>query len=91
MDKLSSVNSKSFLIRLVSDTISHSRTKHHLIATHEVEHDIFQSWLKSLRVDEIEVNLIIRGYLDSLVTFDEVNEASNIELVVLFPELNRLA
>jgi len=78
MNELSSVNSKCFLIGLVSDTISDLGTEHHLVASHEVEHDIFQGWLERFWVDEIKVYLIVSGYLNSLVTLDEVNETSNI-------------
>jgi hypothetical protein len=78
MNEFSSVNSESFLIGLISDTISYFGTEHHLVASHEVKHDIFQCWLKRFRVDEIEVYLVVSGHLNSLVSFDKVNETSHI-------------
>lgn len=87
VDELSSVDGERFLVGLVSDTVSDSRTEHHLVAPHEVEHDVLQSWLEGLWIDEIEVDLVVSGNLDTLVSLDEVDETSDIKLVILLPEL----
>ena len=87
MHELSSIDGEGLLIGFVSDTISDPGTKHHLVASHEIEHDVLESWLESLWVNQIEVYLVISGHLDPFVTFDEVDEASHVNLVVLFPFL----
>lgn len=90
MHELSSVDSKGFLVSLVGNTISDSGTEHHLVAAHEVEHDVLEGWLESLWVNQIEVHLIIGGDLDPFVSFDEVDEASHVDLVVLLPLLGHI-
>ena len=90
MHEFSSVDSKGFLVSLVGYTISDSGTKHHLVTSHEVEHDILEGWLECLWVNQIEVNLIISSNLDPFVSFDEVDEASHVDLVVLFPLLGHI-
>jgi hypothetical protein len=85
MDELSSIDGKGFLICLIRDSISDLGAEHHLIAAHEVSHDVFESWLESLRVNQVEVDLVISGDLDSFVTLNEENEASCLDLIVLFP------
>lgn len=87
MNELSSVDRESLLVCLVSDSIPHFRTEHHLVATHEVEHYVFQLWLESLWVNQVEVDLVVGSNLDSLVAFDKVDETSDVQLVVLLPEL----
>jgi len=85
---LSSINIKAALIRLESYTISHFWAKHHLAAVHEVEHYVFQFGLKRFFINEIEINLIIRGNLDSNISFDVVDKTSNVNVVVLNPFLH---
>jgi hypothetical protein len=75
--ELSPIHSKSFLICLIGDTVFDFRTEHHLIAAHEVSHHILKSGLECFWVNEIEVDLIVSGNLDSLVAFDKENEASS--------------
>jgi len=87
MHELSSIHGKGFLVSLIGNTISDSGTEHHLVAAHEVEHDILEGWLESLWVNQIEVHLIVSGNLDPFVSFNEVDEASHIDLVVLLPLL----
>lgn len=78
----SPVNVKWLLILFVSNSIFDLRTKHHLITTHEVKHDVLQRWHEGLRINEIEVNLLICGNLNSLITFDEIDEASLIDFLI---------
>lgn len=47
----SSVDFKVFLVCFVGYTISYLAAEHHLVAIHEVVHDIFQSWFESHWVD----------------------------------------
>jgi len=80
------VNLESWLICLVSDSISDSGTKHHLGAPHEVVHYVLQTWLEGLLVNHVEVNLLICRNLDSNVSFDKVNlPAHFFKFVVLRP------
>jgi hypothetical protein len=72
---------------LVSDAILHFRTNHHLDTVHEVIHHIVETWLQGLQVDDVEVHFLLGGYLDSYVTFDVEQEATDGQGVVLNPLL----
>ena len=85
MIKLSGVHFKASLIGLVGNAVPHSTSKHHLIAAHEVVHDIFQRWHLRNRVNQVEVDLLVHGDLDSDVALDEVDEAFLVESIVLLP------
>ena len=85
---LSSVDVKTSLVYFVSNTVFNLRTKHHLIATHEVKHYVFKSWLKCFRINKIKVNLIISSNLNSLISFNKEDETSSIQHIVLFPFLD---
>jgi len=85
MDELSSIDSKGFLICLIRDSIFDLGAEHHLITSHEVSHDVFESWLESLWVNQVKVDLVISGDLDSFVTLNEEDESSCLDLIVLFP------
>ena len=61
-----------------------------MIAAHEVKHDIFEGWLESFWINQVEVHLIIGGNLDPFVSLDEVDEASHVNLVVLLPLLGHI-
>lgn len=87
MDVFPSVNVERPLVGLVGNTILDFGAKHHLVAAHEVVHDVFERWLEGLWVDEVEVNELVSGNLDPLVSFDEIDETSDLKLVVLFPLL----
>lgn len=87
MDEFPSVNVERSLVGLVGDTVLDFGAKHHLVAAHEVVHDIFKRWLEGLWVDQVEVNELVSGDLDPLVSFDKVDEASDFKLVVLLPLL----
>ena len=85
MHKFSSVDVEAPLVGLIGNSIPDSAPEHHLIAAHIVVHAVFELWHKSLLVDKIEVNQLICGHLDSDVTFDEVNETTDSDLMVLLP------
>jgi len=87
VDEFPSVNVEGPLIGLVSNTILDFGTKHHLIASHEIVHDIFKRWLESLWVNQIEVDELVSGDLNPFISLDKINETSNFKLVVLFPLL----
>ena len=69
---LSSVDIKTALVRFESDTVLDFGSKHHLITSHVIVHDIFEHRFECLFADEIKPHFIIGGDLDSLV-------AANIE------------
>ena len=78
---------EGFLVGFVGDAVSHHTSKHHLSASHEVIHHIFQLWHKCNRVNEIEINSCVGGDLDSFVTFDKVDHSSMIQGMVKTPLL----
>ena len=81
------INAKVLLTDLVSDTIFDGGTKHHLVTLHEVDHGILQ--LRNIiLVYSVELDVLISDDLDSLVAFDEVDEASDVvEAEVVRPSL----
>jgi len=85
---LSSVDVETSLIDLICDSIFDFRTKHHLIASHEVKHNVLKSWLECFWINKIKVNLIISCNLNSLISFNEENETSSIKNIVLLPFLD---
>ena len=87
MDVFPSVNVERPLVGLVGDTILDFGAEHHLVAAHEVVHDVFERGLERFWVDEVEVNELVSGDLDPLVSFDKVDESSDLKLAVLFPLL----
>lgn len=76
MVKLSGVDLNTRLVGLECNTISNSRSEHHLRALHEVVHAILKLWHKCLFVDEIEVNSLISNNLDSNITSNEIDLTS---------------
>lgn len=82
---LSSVDYKGFLIGLVSNTVSNFGAKHHLWAVHVIVHDILKGWLESFLVNKIKIDLVITSNLDSNISFNIINEASWVDLLVQFP------
>lgn len=85
MPRLSFVDLKAFLVRLVCYPKIKSRTKHHLVALHVVIETVFKSWLKRFQVDQINVDNLIGGNLDPVIAFYEKDEASKFESVVELP------
>ena len=88
MNESPTINIKALLIGLVGDAVFDFGAKHHLVAAHEIEHDVLKGRFESLGVDKVEVDQVISGDLDSLISFDEVNESSDFKLIVLFPQLD---
>ena len=85
---LPAINVKRVLVLLISDAVFDFGAKHHLIAIHEVEHHILKFWLKSYWVNQVEIYLVIRGNLNSLVAFDEEHESSDVENTIFMPKLD---
>ena len=56
-----------------------------MVAAHKVSHNVFKRWFKGLWVDEVEVDFVIASDLDPLVSFNEEDEASSLNLIVLLP------
>ena len=81
------IDLKIFLVCLICDAISDLGSKHHLVAVHEVVHDIFESWYKCDGVDKVEVNFFVGGNLDSLISFDEVDESAVLKRMIIRPLL----
>jgi hypothetical protein len=82
---LTLIDIKASLILLVGDRVSFHCTDHHLIAHHVIVHNIFQSWLKSLLINEVEVDQLVCCDLDPNVTSNEIDETSNVDRVVQNP------
>jgi hypothetical protein len=85
MRKLPGVNIKAPLIGLVSNAIPNFGAKHHLIAAHEIKHNIVKLRHKCFLVNEVEVDHIICGYLDSHISFNEVDVTSGVDGLVMGP------
>ena len=79
------IDYERILIGLVCYSVLDVRPKHHLVAVHEVEHDIAQSWLESLLVYTVEVNQLVSGNLDSVVALHVEYEASQGYCIVKCP------
>ena len=75
MSVLSGIDAEVLLAGLVGDTVLDFSAKHHLVAFHEVNHDIFEFWRTI--TDSIEENLLIGNDLNPNITFDEVQETSD--------------
>lgn len=82
---LSSVDVKRALVRFVGDAIPDSASKHHLRTAHEIEHYIFKNWLKSLWINQEEVNVLVCGDLNSLIALDKVQKSSDVKSLVVNP------
>lgn len=79
------INIKTFLIGFIANSVAHPASKHHLIAFHEIIHDVLQLGHEGLPIYQVKVDDLGRGDLDPLVAFDEVDEASHFYLMVLLP------
>tara|TARA_B110000285_G_C15112449_1_gene611971 strand:+ start:1968 stop:2201 length:234 start_codon:yes stop_codon:yes gene_type:complete len=62
-----------------------------LVTAHEVGHNVLKLRLKRLRVDQVEVDLIVASDLDPLISLDEKDEASGLDLVVLPPFFDNIS
>lgn len=79
----SSIDREILLIRLVGDTVSNFSAEHHLVASHEVYHDILKLWRTIIY--SVKEYLLICDDLDPHVTLDKVYEASDRYLMEHFP------
>jgi hypothetical protein len=79
------VNLKASLVLLVRHCVSSHGTHHHLVASHEIVHHIFQLGQQSLRIDDVKENHFVSSNLDSDVTLDKVEETSYIDDMVVYP------
>ena len=80
-----SVNVKTLLIRLVSDTIFNFGPEHHLVTLHVVKHHILQLRYQSFFVDKVKVDFFISNNLYSNVTFDVIYLATAIYRIIVDP------
>ena len=85
MGELSCVDIKALLVGLVSNSISDLASKHHLIAPHEVKHNIIELRHKRLLIDEVEVDHVICRHLNSHIALDEVDVAPSVDGFVVGP------
>lgn len=82
----SSVDLETSLVGLESDTVANIPSKHHLSAVHVVVHGIFKFWLQRFFINQVEVDLIISGDLQPLVSLDVEYHTSCMNEVILLPE-----
>jgi len=90
MEVLSSVNIESNLSCFVGDAVSASGPIHHLTAVHEIVHTVFNDRHESLLVDSIEVNQTLSCNLNLSIAFNEIDEATFFNFVILFPKVHHL-
>ena len=79
------VDVQALLLLFKGDTESNLGTKHHLCAFHIIVYCVFEDGLESLRIHQIEVDLIVGNNLESLITLDIVKLSFQGKLKVLFP------
>lgn len=77
MPEFSAVDIKTLLIGFVSYTISDFGTEHHLITVHVVRHNIFQYGFEGVFVDQIEVDFVVRGNLNSDIALDIIDKTTH--------------
>jgi hypothetical protein len=87
---LSLIDIKASFVCLVGDTVSDSFSKHALSALHVVVHDIFQIWFKCFFINQVEVDKIFSGDLDSNISFNKVDESFDVYLIILHPSVDFL-
>ena len=85
MHKFPTVDIKGSLIWLVGDAVPYSFAKHGLVAAHVIVHNVFKIGHECLLIDEIKVNQLIGGNLNSDVTFNVIDEASHLQSMIEFP------
>ena len=82
------VDIKGPLSGLVSNAILDLAPEHHLGAAHIIVHNVLQFRQEGLQVHQEKVNLVVCRYLDPHVALDVVDEASNVDGVVVYPLLS---
>ena len=85
MEVLPSVYIEPDLSCFVRHTISAGGSIHHLTAVHEIVHAVFNDRHQSFFVDSIEVNQSLSCDLNLGVAFDEIDEATFFNFVILLP------
>lgn len=75
------------MVSFVRYSILDFGAEHHLTATHEIVHHVIQARLKSLQINIIEVNFVVSCNLNPDISFDVVDESSNINAIKLCPFL----
>ena len=83
MSVFSSIDREILLICLIGDTVSNLSAEHHLVASHEINHDILKLWRTI--TNSVKENLLIRNDLNPHITLDKVYEASHRYLMEHFP------
>jgi hypothetical protein len=73
-------------VSLVCDAKSDPGPKEAHVTVHEVIHRILQFGYKSLQVDKIVIDQVIRSNLHSNITLDQVDGTSDTQLEVLAPD-----
>ena len=86
MCQLSCIYVESSLVIFICNAVCHSWTKHHLATIHEIVHHVFEMGHQSFFVNYEEIDFFISGDLDALVALYEVDQASDIEFMVLNPK-----
>ena len=87
MVELPLVHLEPWLVSLVGDTVPNFGAEHHLRALHEVVHTVLEGWFACVLINQVKVNLLVRGDLDTNISLDEVDLTSHVvKLFVLGPE-----
>ena len=73
------------LASLVRDAVSTLCSKHHLAAVHIVVNAVLKWRYACIFVDLVEIYQSLRRYLNLGISFDVVDEATILDLVVFFP------
>ena len=76
------IDLETYLADLVGDTVTVLGSKHEDSAVEEVIHATGQDWQKRLFVYCVEVDNVLGGHLNGVVSFNEVNLAAMLEDVV---------
>jgi hypothetical protein len=85
VSNLSCIDIEVLLIGFEGNTIFNGRPEHHLRAIHKVVYTVFKLRQIVGDVDSVEQDVMICCDLDSLVAFNKVDKASNLEVVILLP------
>jgi hypothetical protein len=79
-------HSETGLASFICYTVSDCFTEHHHRTLRVIVHSVLQLRPKSLRLDLVEVNNIIRANLNSNIASDEIDLSSSVfQLIILLP------
>ena len=84
---LPAINIETFLVILVSYAVPGFGTKHHLTASHIIEHYVFKSGFLSFIIYSIKVDLLLRHYLNPDIALNEIKLSSFFYRLVYLPFL----